>query len=565
MQKFKLFYPVFILSVIIISGVFASTPNRNPVILQGFYWYIGDPGTKQEEPESNLWQYIIDKKAVELKQDGFTHVWLPPMGKAFSPNKEYNVGYSIYDHYDLGEFNQMGRIRTKYGTKKQLIKAIEALHLNEIKAIADIVMNHMLGTEKNETVKFSKGFEVEKNKNVKNLGNGNITAYVNFDFKNEHDISPRGTKYSDFVWNKTHFDGMEFFDKYFLFAGKQTDKVSYFGDLIKLPATDQEAYKNIRSDIILGADIDFQNQEVQKEIIRWTKWLVKETNVDGFRVDAIRHIDTPFIEKWGKEMHSHMNMIGKGKDLLIFGESWDGWSERLSSYLAGKSSNNDLFYNEGQGPSNYCGIDHSMSLFDVPLHYDFQKVAKQNNSFPPTRMKDLPERGLVSSRKNYAITFVDNHDTVPTQELASYIPVHTKIQAYTFILLNEYGIPTVFYRDIYKGNFVSKYESDNFTFLNSNIRKLVEIRHKYAYGHGTYYRNNSRPGILGYKRDGDQNNHPGSGLIYLIREYNSNDNGLRIPLGNNNKYKLAAGNGNMTSDGWFSLDKNSHFAIWVRR
>ncbi len=95
----------------------AENLYSNPVILQAFYWYIPDPDSGQKGPESNLWQYISYTMAEEFKQHGFTHVWLPPLSKAFSPTNEYNVGYATYDHYDLGEFHQMGRIRTKYGTK----------------------------------------------------------------------------------------------------------------------------------------------------------------------------------------------------------------------------------------------------------------------------------------------------------------------------------------------------------------------------------------------------------------------------------------------------------------
>jgi len=46
----------------------ATSHADNMTILQGFYWYIKDPVnenahfTKQPEPESNLFQYIAEKK-----------------------------------------------------------------------------------------------------------------------------------------------------------------------------------------------------------------------------------------------------------------------------------------------------------------------------------------------------------------------------------------------------------------------------------------------------------------------------------------------------------------------
>ena len=38
-----------------------------------------------------------------------------------------DVGYGVYDYYDLGEFDQKGSIPTKYGTKDEYLEAIKAL------------------------------------------------------------------------------------------------------------------------------------------------------------------------------------------------------------------------------------------------------------------------------------------------------------------------------------------------------------------------------------------------------------------------------------------------------
>lgn len=35
-----------------------------------------------------------------------------------------DTGYGVYDVYDLGEFDQKGTVRTKYGTKQELLDAI---------------------------------------------------------------------------------------------------------------------------------------------------------------------------------------------------------------------------------------------------------------------------------------------------------------------------------------------------------------------------------------------------------------------------------------------------------
>lgn len=546
-----------LLMILFTKAIFAA---ENPVILQSFYWYIPEEGTEHENEDSNLWNLIINKMAVQFKNDGFTDIWLPPVSKNFTtPNEKYGVGYGVYDRYDLGEFHQMGAVRTRYGTKDELLEAVNALHSNGLNVVADIVMNHIIGAYEPEEVNYSFSFEnTEHGVDVKQ--DGIVDAYVYFDFNKPNDPAPRNGKYSDHVWTKEHFDGMESWSVTYLFDGKEVDKTHDLGDIEELPAAYSKLYKDTKSDIILGVDFDFQNIDVQNEMLSWTKWLIDEVGFDGFRVDAVRHIHVPFIERWAREIKDYMiNQKGADK-VLMFGEFWDGWAERLNAYLIGKPENNDLKYDENQDLSNYCGIDNSMDLFDVPLHFDFQKVAKENFTFPITRMSDLPDRGLLALNPNKAVTFVDNHDTVPTQELRSYIPLHTKIQAYTFILLHEFGTPTVFYRDMYRGNFVSDYENDNRDYLYNNLKQLLSLRKNNAYGKGEFFKNNNAPGILGYKRDGDTE-HKGSGLIYLIREFDSWDNGISIPT-DNRKWKLVMGSGNI-SHGKFYINDNSSFAVWA--
>ena len=81
---------------------------KKGVMMQGFEWYL---------PSSpHLWK-ILRVNAYKLKKAGITAIWLPPAYKgAYGVN---DTGYSVYDHYDLGEFNSKNTIRTKYGTKKE--------------------------------------------------------------------------------------------------------------------------------------------------------------------------------------------------------------------------------------------------------------------------------------------------------------------------------------------------------------------------------------------------------------------------------------------------------------
>jgi len=88
---------------------------QNGTILQFFHWYYPTDGS--------LWKKIKEESP-KLAELGFTAIWLPPACKG--TNGTFSIGYDIYDLYDLGEFDQKGSVRTKYGTKKEYLDAIKA-------------------------------------------------------------------------------------------------------------------------------------------------------------------------------------------------------------------------------------------------------------------------------------------------------------------------------------------------------------------------------------------------------------------------------------------------------
>ena len=65
----------------------------NGVMMQYFHWYL--------PPNGSLWnQLSLDAEG--LAAAGFTALWLPPAYKG--ANGGYDVGYAVYDLFDLGEF-----------------------------------------------------------------------------------------------------------------------------------------------------------------------------------------------------------------------------------------------------------------------------------------------------------------------------------------------------------------------------------------------------------------------------------------------------------------------------
>ena len=147
-------------------------------MMQYFEWYLDDDG--------QLWNRLKED-AKHLKGLGITAVWTPPAYKATGTN---DTGYGVYDLYDLGEFDQKGAVRTKYGTKEEYLAAIEALHAEGIAVYADVVLNHKAGAD--ETERFL-AYEVNPDKRQeKESTSYEIEGWTKFT------LTGRGDKYSDF-------------------------------------------------------------------------------------------------------------------------------------------------------------------------------------------------------------------------------------------------------------------------------------------------------------------------------------------------------------------------------
>lgn len=425
--------------------------NTNETIIQFFEWYL--------KPDCSLWN-TVTKEAKYLSKIGINYAWLPPAYKGTAGILD--TGYGVYDLYDLGEFNQKGECKTKYGSKEEYINAISALHKNNIKVLADVVFNHKMGADETENV-----IATEYNSSNRNepLGEPHlIRAWTKFNF------SARDNCYSSFKWNWTHFHGVDWDEvskksSIYCFYGKHWDNL-----------VDGE---NGNFDYLMGCDVDLNNVDVVEELINWSKWYINETNIDGFRIDAVKHIRASFFDDWLKTLKTDT-----GKELFSIGEYWSCNLDSLSNYL--KETSNMI------------------SLFDVPLHYNLYSASCSNGTFD---MRTIFNNTLVSIQPDKAITFVDNHDTEPGQALESWIDDWFKPIAYSLILLREGGLPCIFYGDLYGIPYKS------ISAKKEMLETLLAVRKYFAYGPQIDYFDN--PNIIGWVRQGDME-HTESGMVVIL-------------------------------------------------
>lgn len=135
-----------ILSVMLLVGCLlpVGVSAQNDVMMQGFYWDVPVDAVAK----NGTWWDNLNNKSLILKNAGIKGIWVP------SPAKGnfgiYDMGYGIYDLYDLGNYNQKGTTETRFGSRAELATMISTMHTNGIEVYADIVLNHLYTGDDND-------------------------------------------------------------------------------------------------------------------------------------------------------------------------------------------------------------------------------------------------------------------------------------------------------------------------------------------------------------------------------------------------------------------------------
>ncbi|RMG26139.1 MAG: hypothetical protein D6732_21590 [Methanobacteriota archaeon] len=204
-------------------------PIGEKVLFQPFYWNMPDRGTH--------WRMLGDN-IDEITSQGFDSLWLPPPQKT-REGYPATGGYEPYDYYDLGSYDQKGRIRTLFGTQEELTNLISLANANGIGVIADVVINHRVGGD----LEYNPFTQSETPTNFMNVASGRLRMNYTHFWPNQYGNGDAG-QYGDFP------------------------------------------------------DISHANPEVRQMFLELAQWLTTEIGYDGFRFDSAQFIDPTMIRDW---------------------------------------------------------------------------------------------------------------------------------------------------------------------------------------------------------------------------------------------------------------------------
>lgn len=425
---------------------------NNGLMMQYFECYLPE--------DHSLWQKITEE-ASKLKTLGVTSLWVPPAYKCAKGDKD--TGYAVYDLYDLGEFDQKGSIPTKYGTKKDYLEMIREVQKKGLDVYGDILLNYKAGPDAPDLIT---GEEFNTSSRIQMVGDEKNVCGWKYTFPG------RNQKYSDFTWDWSHFEGIDWDERgtreeFERLNGKSPEEL--FG------------LKKDAFDYLMTVRLDFENPEVKDELYRWGAWYLKMTGLHGLRIGSVKNIGYYFYKDWIPSMRELC-----GQELFCVGDYWHWDVNHLDRYLT--------------------NVNYEMSLFDVPLHLHFHDASKAHGDY---NMASILEDTLVSRHPVHAVTFVDNHDTQPGQIVESWVEDWFKPLAYALILFRQDGYPCIFYGDYYG------ISHDDISPKKTMLNKMMKIRKRFSYGAQHDYFDDYN--VIGWTREGDEE-HPDSGLAVVMSD-----------------------------------------------
>jgi alpha-amylase len=441
-----------------------SINMTNGTMIQYFHWYLPNDG--------GHWDKLVNDIG-KLKELGINAAWLPPAYKDSSQGQF--CGYDTYDIFDLGEFDQKGQVRTKYGTKEQYLHAVRKAREAGIKVYVDVVLNHKAGADETEVCKVVKVNPDNRNEVISEPFDAEI--FTKFTFPG------RGDTYSSFKWDFHSFTGVDY--------ALQPQE----GGIFMIQNEWGDGWDNVVAkelgnyDYLMFNDIEFRNPMVTEELKHWGRWYYETVNFDGVRLDAVKHIAPHFFIEW----LDHMREVAQ-HELFAVGELWTSDVQLLLEYIE---------QTEGR-----------MHLFDAALQNKFHHASKIGNSF---NMATIFDNTLVQANPTLAVTLLDNHDTQPLQALEAPIEDWFKPLAYALILLREAGYPCVFYPDLFGAQYTDKGRDGKEYGITLNtcydLESLLRARNLFAYGFQRDYFDH--PNCIGWTREGiDEKEN--SGLAVLM-------------------------------------------------
>ncbi len=364
------------------------------------------------------WEGIVDHLDY-LQELGVTAIWISPIVL----NVDFDAGFDGYHGYWQVDLE---RLNPHFGDLPTLRRMVDACHDRGIKVIVDIVTNHM-----GQVFYYDMNLNGQPDEAVYGSGTKSplerVTEY-------DPDWDPRGIQAFTSL-GEAGPAPIGFFDMPDIFRVppnppilQRPEAYNRRGRVTSWEDDLQVVYGDFPGGL---KDLRTENIEVREALtaafVRW----VRETDIDGFRIDTIKHVDYEFWEFFAPEVRRRLLDLGK-ENFLMFGEAFDGDDVLVGSYTMPQRLDSVFYF-----PQKFQVFDDVFGR-EAPasnIRRLFEARASNYGTVPqPMGIGVAPTEALVN--------FVDNHDL---PRFLFDFPEQSKLHAALAYLMTQDGIPCLYY------------------------------------------------------------------------------------------------------------------------
>lgn len=433
---------VWALILLISCSVAAQNPWNGKVVLQGFWWDYWNNNY------NNGWANYLSDLGPRLRDLGIDAVWVPPSIKNAGTNSN---GYSPFDQYDLGDKYQKGSLKTRVGNKNELLRMIAVLHANGMDVVQDVVFNHM------DNAGSSTGAGGQDPSATAN-GDGNL--YKNFRY-----VSYSTPASSETSANYLARSGR--WPKNYQNFHANSDHACNSGDICGAFFGPDICYNSGAYGLSSNATHNpAQTTNYMRTGSRnWLIWMKKQTGVDGFRFDAVKHFESWAMQDFIWNAKYSAGWANGGANMFAVGE------------YVGSASDLDTWINNVRTSNG--GSEDLVGTFDFSLRQEIKNMVSGSGGY---NLANIP--GSQQTNRYRTVPFVNNHDTFrPIKDAnGNYTgwdsgnelggghidPFDARLAASYAIAFAVDGSPQVFFEDLFNVGSTSK----RYSHLPTNVTDL---------------------------------------------------------------------------------------------
>jgi glycosidase len=346
-----------------------------------------------------------DWKGMEERLDyfvelGVTTLWISPVVK----NVETDADVDSYHGYWAQDLRQ---VNPHFGDVAELRSLVARAHAKGLKVVLDIVTNHM-----------GQVFYYDINLNGHPdiyIGGSGTKSQVTRTTEYDPDFDPRGVQAFTSLGEAGRAPVIFINDPSINRvppAGVLGTAGAYhgFGRTLDYAKKDQLLLGDFPGGL---KDVATELPEVRREMIdAYTSW-VEKVDLDGFRIDTVKHVENEFWLEFAPAVRRRLAAKGK-RNFLMFGEAFDGDDKLLGSFTQPGMLDSVFYFSQYYEVIDRIFMRSHTDKYDVDQNAGGVGSTKQIQDLWERRKTNWSaqpqEGGIGLPPQKFPVNFLDNHD-----------------------------------------------------------------------------------------------------------------------------------------------------------